>query len=126
MVEGKWSGMGYKYLLLCGRYIERNPVKAGMINDAWEYPYSSARFYVAGVDDGITRNSPLFTTFGDTLELQRLRYKDFLRISDPEQESVFSNAEFPLGSQEFIKRLIKENGRFLPKRQGRIGEIIVS
>ncbi|MDP1854153.1 MAG: transposase [Candidatus Omnitrophota bacterium] len=36
------------YLMACGRYVERNPVKAGIIEAAWEYPYSSARFYASG------------------------------------------------------------------------------
>ena len=30
------------YYLQCGRYIERNPVNAGMVIKAEEYPYSSA------------------------------------------------------------------------------------
>ena len=36
------------YYLQCGRYIERNPVKAGMVKTAAEYPWSSAPYYMNG------------------------------------------------------------------------------
>lgn len=47
-----------KYLIACGRYIERNPVKAGMVNQAYEYPYSSAIVYCLGKSDRITIEYP--------------------------------------------------------------------
>lgn len=34
-----------EYLYACGRYIEQNPVKAGLVDDETRWPYSSARFY---------------------------------------------------------------------------------
>ena len=34
-----------KQLLQCIKYIHQNPVKAGMIKDSKEYPYSSCHFY---------------------------------------------------------------------------------
>lgn len=33
-----------EHLTRCGRYIERNPVRGGMVDVAWEYPWSSAAF----------------------------------------------------------------------------------
>lgn len=33
------------YLIACGRYIERNPVRAALVERVGEYLYSSARFY---------------------------------------------------------------------------------
>jgi hypothetical protein len=35
-------------LTRCGRYIERNPVRAGLAEFAWDWPHSSAGFYVLG------------------------------------------------------------------------------
>jgi len=37
------------YLTRCGRYIERNPVRAGLTAIAWEYRWSSAVAYVKRV-----------------------------------------------------------------------------
>lgn len=68
----KWNGsvfrQGYKsyaidreeYLLECGRYIERNPVKAKMVNEASEYAFSSYRFYAYGEADPMLDCSPAF------------------------------------------------------------------
>src|SRR5271157_4558109 len=33
------------YLLSCGRYIERNPLEAGLVTEPWQYAWSSCRAY---------------------------------------------------------------------------------
>lgn len=114
------------YLVACGRYIERNPVRAGMINEAHEYPYSSARFYCLGGNDGITVEDPAFLTFGANLISRRNAYIEFLRKFDVEEEKSFNNLEQPIGNKEFLRRLIKENGRFTSMRRGRPREIIIA
>ena len=48
------------YLSACGRYIERNPVKVSIVSNAWEYDYSSAKFYVLGQTDSLTTQNPFF------------------------------------------------------------------
>jgi len=108
------------YLIGCGRYIERNPVKAGIVEEAWKYPNSSAAYYIFGKQDSVTVQSPLFEDFGTTIETRRAKYKKFLLDFDAEEENLFDNIEFPQGSAEFKKRLVKENGRFMPRRQGRV------
>ncbi len=42
-----------KYLLACGRYIERNPVEAGLVGKSEDWPYSSSRHYELGQSDGL-------------------------------------------------------------------------
>jgi len=37
-----------RYLLSCGRYIERNPVEAGIVEEPWACPWSSCRAYARG------------------------------------------------------------------------------
>lgn len=108
------------YLSVCGRYIERNSVKACFVKSAWGYSYSSAAYYVLGKQDSVTVESPLFEDFGTTVETRRKKYQEFLIDFDSEEEILFDNIEFPRGSAEFKKRLVKENGRFMPRRQGRI------
>ena len=107
------------YLLACGRYIERNPVRSNMVSFAWDYPYTSARSYVLGIEDNTTALDPLFATFGDEITIRRKEYKEFLETFDSEQESLFENLEYPRGSQEFLTKLIKEKGLYLPRRRGR-------
>jgi len=114
------------YLVACGRYIERNPVRARMINEAYEYSYSSARFYCLGENDGITAESPVFSEFGTDLICRRNVYKEFLRNFDDKDNKSFHNLEEPVGNKEFIRRLHKENGRFVPRRRGRPSERILA
>jgi putative transposase len=37
-----------EYLLSCGRYIEWNPLEAGLVAEPWQYRWSSCRAYVKG------------------------------------------------------------------------------
>lgn len=60
------------YLLECGRYIERNPVRAGMVKDAGEYVWSSYRHYGEGKKDSVLSPDPLYESLGhDETERQR-------------------------------------------------------
>jgi REP-associated tyrosine transposase len=38
------------HLLAAIRYVERNPVRAGMVGHAWDYPWSSAAAHLSGKD----------------------------------------------------------------------------
>lgn len=52
------------YLLECGRYIERNPVRAGMVKDPSLYYWSSYNFYAKGKADDIITTNPLYKEMG--------------------------------------------------------------
>ena len=106
------------YLLACGRYIERNAVVAGLSSTAQNYAFSSAAFYVNGMDDLLTKEDPLFSSFGEALSERREKYSEFLRSFNQQEESLFDALEYPCGSMEFQSRLMKERGIFLP-RNGR-------
>lgn len=108
-----------RYLLACGRYIERNPVKANIVPEAQDYLYSSARFYCCGKEDGITIEDPIFIQFGNALTQRQTAYKDFLHNFSDEEEKAFLNIEEPKGDKDFIRKLIKEHGHYMPRRRGR-------
>jgi len=114
-----------RYLIACGRYIERNPLRAGLVEAAHEYPYSSAKFYAIGKQDDITTEDPAFAGFGKDLVSSRNNYIKFLQDFDEEDTRKFSNLEEPVGNKDFIKRLVKVRGRFMPRRRGRLSERIV-
>lgn len=114
------------YLTACGRYIERNPVKAGIVLEGHAYPHSSAAFYCLGREDGLTAESPLFCEFGTNIAERRTAYREFLKSFDSEEERRFAELEYPVGNKEFIKRLVKVDGRYIPRRRGRIPKRFVS
>lgn len=107
------------YLIACGRYVERNPVRAGMVNEACEYEHSSARFYCSGAIDNITNTDPYYLDLSkDTNERQK-KYHQFLQNFDSEEERYFTQLDSACGNAEFIRLLVLKDGHLLPRRRGR-------
>jgi len=115
-----------RYLIACGRYIERNPVRANIAQEAHDYPYSSARFYCKGLCDGITSQDPIHALFGLENLKRQLNYVEFLRDFNAEEEELFNNFERPVGDEAFIRLLRKLHGRHMPQTQGRSLRIFCS
>jgi putative transposase len=55
-----------QYLLTCCRYIELNPVRAGMADEPSAYPWSSFAAHALGEPSGILSFHPLYLRLGDT------------------------------------------------------------
>ena len=116
--QGRFASfvMDEPYLLACARYVERNPVRAGLCARAGDYPWSSAAAHLAGKDDGLVRVRPL-------LELVP-RWGRHL-LADPDEETVrrlrrHEGTGRPLGGERFLQRLEKIVGRLLrPRKPGR-------
>lgn len=66
------------YLLECGRYIERNPLRAGIVNDPASYYWSSYNFYAKGKHDDIITESLLYSGMGNTLEERQKHYRSYV------------------------------------------------
>jgi putative transposase len=49
------------YWLSCGRYIERNPLAAGLVAAPWDYPWSSCRAYACVAADPLLIEDPCYT-----------------------------------------------------------------
>ena len=93
------------YLASCGRYIERNPVRAGLTGNAWDYRWSSAACYVnGGIDgDGLTDENPYLGAFE---EADRRAYAQAL-MSGVGDETVIRHVEGErvIGSRAFAETL---------------------
>ena len=53
-----------RYLFSCYRYIELNPVRAGIVQSAEDYPWSSHAAHIKGLPDGLIVDHPLYTALG--------------------------------------------------------------
>jgi len=71
------------YLLECGRYIERNPVRAGLVEDPGEHPWSSYRFYAYGEQDSLVAPSPLYEGFGKSQGERQQLYQSYVKTPRP-------------------------------------------
>ena len=116
--QGRFASylMDEKYLLAAARYIELNPVRAKLVADAAEYPWSSARAHIRGIDDGFVAVAPLLTLVDD--------WQSFLTggLSEDEYETMRKHERSgrPLGNKIFIDEMEGKLGKILtPKKGGR-------
>lgn len=71
---------GEAYLLTCQRYIELNPVRAGMVQDPAEYRWSSYRANALGRRDVVVTPHPLFLALGNTDTERQAAYRSLFRM----------------------------------------------
>ena len=115
--QGRFASfpMDEPYLLAAARYVERNPVKAGIVDMAWDYPWSSVHAHLSGKNDGVVRVKPLLARVDD--------WKAFITGSSDGDEGLFLRHERtgrPLGDERFVQRLSKLLERdLMPKKPGR-------
>jgi putative transposase len=103
------------YILQCGKYIELNPVRAGMVNVPEIYPYSSYNHYAYGKADSMISESPEYERFGKTVQERQDAYREF--VLDKSVEEKIGTKKF-IGGERFIKKLEEY---FLVKNEGKRG-----
>lgn len=102
------------YLLQCGRYIERNPLRAGLVQSPWEWLWSSARYYVLGEKDNLTQCNPEWEGRRNTSREYAQWLLDDVAIYD---EDIFRSSRRAIGGREFLGRLENSGGRLYPKAE---------
>ena len=107
--------MDEPHLLAAARYVERNPLRAGLVRLTRDWPWSSAGAHLSGRDDDLVTVQPLLQRVGD--------WRRFLR-TDPgvaELELLRRHARTgrPLGSEAFVAALERTLKR--PLRPGKPG-----
>ena len=113
-----------KYLLTCHRYIELNPVRAGMVARPADYFWSSHRHYVGATVDPLIREHCVYTELGLATEERRRKFLQSFDgpidggTLDALRNSV--NKGWALGSDAFLERMGDLLGRSVrPPRRGR-------
>ena len=100
-----------RHLLAAVRYVERNPVRARMVRQAWEYPWSSAAYH-AGLREGdpLIEGRPLGGVIDD--------WKEFLALDPPEIQDLRKSVKTgrPLGDEGFVQWAERMAGRPLAAR----------
>ncbi len=112
------------YLLVCQRYIEMNPVRAGIVKHPRDYRWSSYRANGQGEQTDMLYSHPLYLELGRT-ESQRLEaYRELFRLELDEEETAkvrrAVNGNYVLGSDRFIREISNTLGcRVTPGKAGR-------
>ncbi|MCK4623053.1 MAG: transposase [Desulfuromonadales bacterium] len=105
------------YLWTVARYIESNPVIAGIADKAEDYRWSSAEAHVTGAANSLLY-SPCWLE-----PQQRKNYCEFIRQNDDEADKAIRKATStgrPLGSEAFIDNMeFQLNQTLRPRKPGR-------
>lgn len=113
-----------RYVLACYRYIELNPVRAGLADKPCKYQWSSYRANAEGEEDRLLSPHPEYMALGQDHGSQQRAYRglfhDVLEPSMLERIRDATNSGYPLGSETFKSELKSARGcRLAPGRAGR-------
>jgi len=107
------------YVLACYRYIELNPVRAGMVKHPRDYPWSSYRYNAEGkVNDMLTPHDQYTRQAVDELdcrEAYRGLFKAHLDVDIDDQIRSATNGNYVLGSKQFQQQIADSLGRRVTK-----------
>lgn len=108
-----------RYLLACMVYIDLNPVRAGLVKDAGDYPWSSYGRYAGLRTDRLLTPHPLYWALGNTPFSREVAYVELVRSgTTPVQQEALTRSTlngWALGSENFVAELQKQTDRRLVK-----------
>jgi putative transposase len=125
-----------EYLIMCSRYIELNPVRAGMVRHPRDYRWSSYNRRALSRSDYLVDEDLWYVSLGHTTEDRARVYANWLEasISDEEWElirratqqgRVVGNDVFQEEISSRVGRRLKGETRGRPKRADRPDEIVL-
>lgn len=101
------------YLYSAVRYVEKNPVRAGIVKKAEDYPWSSAKAHIQKNDD------PFLRDFYLTKEIPS--WEEYLREPDENKNLItfrkHAQTGRPLGAKSFVEDLEQKLNRMLIKQK---------
>jgi putative transposase len=103
------------HLLAAVRYVENNPVAAGLARHAWDYKWSSAAYHVGDVKkDTLLKSRDLYGLVKD--------WRKYLLETTESEKDIFvmkraTHTGRPVGSRDFVKKIEKITGRTLQRQK---------
>ena len=97
------------HLLAAVRYVELNPVRAGIVEKAWEYPWSSSRFHI-----GLNDADPLVkdpSIMGLTIDWQGFLLSERDNLNDTLRRATKTGR--PAGNATFMEKVEQITNRNL-------------
>lgn len=121
--EGRFKSVlidSEQYLFVCQRYIELNPVRAGMVNSPSAYRWSSYQANATGKANPLLTPHPLYLSLGKQSQNRQAAYRALFRshLEDDTLTSIrtATNGGWPLGDERFKTAI--ENVLKRPATQG--------
>ena len=113
--QGRFSSfpLDREHALACARYIELNPVRAGLVRKPEDWKWSSARAHLLGEDDPLVHSAKPLRDAREWASLLKLG------AGDAEAFRRHERTGRPLGSASFLERLERALDRALrPQKPG--------
>jgi putative transposase len=115
--QGRFASyaMDQHHLIAAARYVELNPVRAGIVKYPEDYPWSSAKAHLAHKDDELVKAEPLLNIVSNWDKL----LASGLPEADKDSLRIHSKTGRPLGNEDFLDTVEKITGRKVkPKKPG--------
>lgn len=113
-----WQGRFYSclldemYLMAAMRYVERNPVRANLVEQPWHWPWSSAATHV-----GRTKAQISLQSLSSVMDISVEAWKQFIELGDGVEDlkaiRQYTMTGRPLGTIAFVTKLGETLGRSL-------------
>ena len=111
-----------RYFLTCMRYVEMNPVEAGMVRSPGDYPWSSYRHNALARPDSLVTPHVTFLAISDDPAHRSRQYRSlFDDKEDRRLRDAFRRAArttFAVGDDPFLEWAALKTGRRLPRKPG--------
>ena len=113
-----------RYFMICCRYIELNPVRAGIVEHPSEYTWSSHAHHIGFRSDPVITDHPLYWALGNTPFEREAAYRGLFEQGLTEEDmralSEATRKGWALGSEQFKIKLEKNTSRRVrPAKRGR-------
>ncbi|MGE3689939.1 MAG: transposase [Novosphingobium sp.] len=114
LFQGRFASyaMDDSHLLAAIRYVENNPVKAGLVQEAAQWRWSSARSRVDGISDGLTAPTELTRLYPNWSAMLAQGWE--AGAEEPVEQALASG--LPQCRREWLAGLAAETGLSLVKR----------
>ncbi|ROZ77535.1 transposase [Ramlibacter sp. WS9] len=125
--EGRYKStliQAERHLLACMAYIDLNPVRAGLVAEPGDYPWSSYGHHVGRRSDKLIAPHPLYWELGNTPFSREAAYGELVRagITLQQQAALTDSAlrGWALGEPDYVEELQRRTARRVSKtRAGR-------
>jgi putative transposase len=117
-----------RYFLSCCRYIEENPVRAGIVTSPGEYRWSSYRHHAADHEDRLIKDHPAYLSLGNERDRRASAYRDLFKekikgrdVKDIRQsiqkDLVLGGGRFQEEIEQVLQRRVRPGEKGRPRRE---------
>ena len=115
LFQGRFASyaMDDPHLMVAARYVENNPVAAGLVGRAQDWPWSSARAHVGGTADGLTDLAALAVHVPDWSAMLE---RGLEAADEAERIERALRSGRPAGAVSWLRTLAETRGLAMPPR----------